>query len=415
MDYSGKLKYIRKSLNVSQYALAIKTGINRSTINRIENGIVRPDAKQKRIIDEIYQSCIFDENCGVKIKSSLDIKEDVSHIVETSLCNAFRLVNATLLRRNFLIGKRIDEEIITTRSEDYGKQIMQNLSEFLTEKYGSGFNPSSLYSYLLFYRLFPNILDSLSTKSFLSWTHYRLLIRISDDEARSYYEKEAFESSWSVRQLQRMIHSQYYERLLSTQVKGVIPKPILEKEEPNPLDYIKNPIIAESLGFADTTKIKETDLEQAIIDHIRDFLLEMGKGYAFVARQKRMTTANNDYFVDLVLFNIYLNCYVLIDLKSGRITHQDVGQMDMYVRMFDERYLKEGRRPTLGIVLCSETDEDIARYSLLNGNDQIFASEYKTYIPDEAVLRREIENQKAIFELTREINELDLKKALERK
>lgn len=228
-----------------------------------------------------------------------------------------------------------------------------------------------------------------------------LLTRVDSDLARPYYEKEALASDWSVRDLQRAIHSQYYERLLSTQGGDLPALPHGIAPSKNPLEYVKNPFVAEFLGLPNPDQTNETELEQAIIDHLTQFLLEMGKGYAFVARQKRIHTEKKDYYVDLVFYNYFLRCFVLIDLKARKIEHQDVGQMDMYVRMYDERIKGANDNPTLGILLCAETDEDIARYSVLRGNEQIFAAEYKAYMPDETELRNEIERQKAIFLLTR--------------
>jgi len=245
-----------------------------------------------------------------------------------------------------------------------------------------------------------NIFDTVCQKSFLSWSHYRLLLSVKSDTARTYYEKEALAAGWSVRDLQRAIHSQYYERLLSTH-NGDLPElPEGEAKPKNPLEYIKNPVVAEFLGLPDPGRFDESELEQAIIDHITQFLLELGKGYAFVARQKRIHTEKKDYYVDLVFYNYYLRCFVLIDLKTDSIEHQDVGQMDMYVRMYDETIKKEDDNPTLGILLCAETDEDIARYSVLKGSEQLFAAKYKTYLPDETELRNEIEHQKAMFLLS---------------
>ncbi len=220
--------------------------------------------------------------------------------------------------------------------------------------------------------------------------------------ARSWYEKEAYEQTWSVRTLQRNINTQYYYRMLQSQHKDLVEQEMLEKTssfQNDKLEFVKNPVIAEFLGLSSNTDFTETDLETGIISNIQKFLMEMGKGYAFVARQQHIKTEKEDYFIDLVFYNYILKCFVLIDLKTGKITHQDVGQMDMYIRMYDE--LKKGAddNPTLGIVLCTETDEDIARYSVLHGNEQLFSSKYKLYLPTEEELRKEIEIQKTMFYL----------------
>lgn len=226
--------------------------------------------------------------------------------------------------------------------------------------------------------------------------------RRTDSAARSWYEKEAYEQTWSVRTLQRNINTQYYYRILQSQHKDLVEQEMLEKTsdfQNDKLEFVKNPVIAEFLGLSSNTDFTETDLETSIISNIQKFLMEMGKGYAFVARQQHIKTEKEDYFIDLVFYNYILKCFVLIDLKTNKITHQDVGQMDMYIRMYDE--LKKGAddNPTLGIVLCTETDEDIARYSVLHGNEQLFASKYKLYLPTEEELRKEIEIQKTMFYL----------------
>ena len=235
----------------------------------------------------------------------------------------------------------------------------------------------------------------------MSWTHYYALTSVLDDKARDWYEQEAFQQGWSVKTLQRNINSQYYYRLLSSQKKDLVEKEMLELTAPlqtnDPTDFIKNPVIGEFLGFTADSSFRESELEQAIIDNLEKFLLEMGKGFAFVARQQHIHTEKEDYYIDLVFYNYILKAFVLIDLKTSKITHQDVGQMDMYIRMYDELKRGEGDNPTIGILLCAETDEDIARYSVLHDNDHLFASKYMLYLPTPEQLRREIERQKEIF------------------
>ena len=405
MEFKEKLIAVRRALGLSQTDMAKRLGVSFSTVNRLENGHFGPNYETAAKVNALYEEIVAGNQTNAMpaflVAKSGDVFADVSAIVEASKRDAVRAINIALLRRNHLIGKRIDEEIISTRANDYGKSIIKKLSAFLTERFGSGFDESNLYSFVRFYRYFPNIFDSLSPKSFLSWTHYRVLIRVDSDVARPYYEKEALASGWSVRDLQRAIHSQYYERLLSTQSGGLPALPQGIAPSKDPLEYVKNPFVAEFLGLPNPERPDETELEQAIIDHLAQFLLEMGKGYAFVARQKRIHTEKKDYYVDLVFYNYFLRCFVLVDLKAKKIEHQDVGQMDMYVRMYDERIKGADDNPTLGILLCAETDEDIARYSVLKGNEQIFAAKYKTYMPDETELRNEIERQKAIFLLTR--------------
>lgn len=235
--------------------------------------------------------------------------------------------------------------------------------------------------------MFPGILDSLSLKSspLLSWTHYRTLLQELNDDARVWYEKEAAAQCWSVRTLQRNISSQYYFRMLSSQRKDLVESEMLGLTAPlqsnDPTEFIKNPVIGEFLGFTADSTFRESELESAIIANLEKFILEMGKGFAFVARQQHIHTEKQDYFIDLVFYNYLLKSFVLIDLKTSKITHNDVGQMDMYVRMYDELKRTEGDNPTIGIVLCEDTDDDIARYSVLHDNDHLFASKYMLYMP----------------------------------
>lgn len=332
-----------------------------------------------------------------------DIFKDVCGIIESSREAAYRAINTTLVQRNWLIGYRIAEEELKGEDRaEYGAAIIKALSEELTLEYGKGFDQSSLYKFIRFYKLFPYILDSLSTKSsrLLSWTHYRVLLQVNDKQARNWYEKEAFEQTWSVRTLQRNISSQYYYRMLQTQKQELVEsemKEITGEYQKDKLEFIKNPIIAEFLGLSTNSEFTESDLEKSILSNLQKFLMELGKGYAFVSRQQHIHTEKQDYYIDLVFYNYILKCFVLIDLKTNKTTHQDIGQMDMYIRMYDELRRSEGDNPTIGIVLCSDTDEDIARYSVMHGNEQLFASKYRLYLPTEEELRNEIESQKAMF------------------
>ena len=253
-----------------------------------------------------------------------------------------------------------------------------------------------------FFQTFPEIVSTLSTQSSsLSWSHYSILIQVRDTEARRWYKREACEQGWSVRTLQRNVSSQYYYRMLKTQVPDQVEREMKEltSQYQNRLEFIKNPVIAEFLGMQADTSYLESDLEQCIIDNLQKFLMELGKGYAFVARQQHIHTEKEDYYIDLVFYNYIMKCFVLIDLKTQKITHQDVGQMDMYIRMYDELKKQPDDNPTLGIVLCADTDEDIAKYSVMHGNEQLFASKYKLYLPTDEELREEIQTQKDIFEL----------------
>jgi predicted nuclease of restriction endonuclease-like (RecB) superfamily len=334
-----------------------------------------------------------------------DILYDMREIIDAAQKNAYQAVNLALVQRNWLIGYRIaEEELAGEQRAEYGKHIVKNLAEELTKIYGKGFDYSTLYKFVRFYKCFPTILDSVSSKStsILSWTHYRALLQVQDDKAREWYAKEASEQTWSVRTLQRNISSQYYYRLLKSQTPDIVQEEmqtLTSSYQNDKLEFIKNPVIAEFLGMSQDNSFTETDLETSIISNLQKFLMELGKGYAFVARQQHIHTEKQDYYIDLVFYNYILKCFVLIDLKTSKISHQDVGQMDMYIRMYDELKRSEGDNPTIGIVLCSDTDEDIAKYSILHGNEQLFASKYKLYLPTEDELRNEIETQKAMFYL----------------
>lgn len=234
----------------------------------------------------------------------------------------------------------------------------------------------------------------------LTWTHFRSLLRVSDDDARVWYMSEAAHENWNVRILDRNISTQYYHRLLQSPKKEAVIAEMKRKNDQLPkthFELVKSPVVAEFLGFKNEGSYLESDLESAILSHIRDFLMEMGRGFAFVARQQHIVTETEDYFIDLVFYNIELKCYVLVDLKMSKITHQDVGQIDMYVRMYDDLKRTAGDNPSIGILLCSETDEDIARYSVLHDNNRLFMSKYLTYLPTEEQLKQEIERQKAVF------------------
>ena len=329
---------------------------------------------------------------------------DTRTIIETAKHAAYHSVNIVLVQRNWLLGKRIVEEQLgnQTREELYGQNIITNLAQQLTAEYGGGYDRSSLYKYVRFYQCFPNIVDEASPQSFLlTWTHYRTLLQVEDKTAREWYANEAAKEVWSTKTLQRNISSQYYYRLLKAPAPEKVKTEMQQLTQPlqDKNEFIKNPVVAEFLGLSANTDYTESTLEKAILTNLQKFLMEFGKGYAFVARQQHIRTDKEDYYIDLVFYNYILKCFVLIDLKTTKVTHQDVGQMDMYVRMYDE--LKKGNddNPTIGIVLCSDTDEDIARYSILKGNEQLFATKYRLMLPSQEQLKEEIERQKMIFNL----------------
>lgn len=341
----------------------------------------------------------------IEYKKTENLLEDAKVIIESAQKFAYSAINFAIIQRNWLLGKRIAEENLHgEKRASYGKQVIKKLSKELTDLYGKGFDASNLYKYFDFYQTFPN-LDTLRLNS-LSWSHYRILLQVENAEARSWYEKEAAAEIWSTRTLQRNVSSQYYERTLLSQHKELVKSEMQELAKPlqRKLEFIKNPVVTEFLGLSQNNDFTESKLESAIISNIQKFLMELGKGYAFVARQQHIHTEKEDYYIDLVFYNYILKCFVLIDLKTSKITHQDVGQMDMYVRMYDELKRSDGDNPTFGIILCSDTDDDIAKYSILHGNEKLFASKYKLYLPDEERLKAEIEAQKEIFRLQHNTN-----------
>lgn len=357
--------------------------------------------------------------------------QDACIIIDQAQAVAYRQVNETLIKRNWLLGMRIQHEVLKDKRAEYGEQVIKVLAKDLTAKYGEGFTWRNLYNYIDFYAtnngFFLNekggftdvqtILHALSANSDnifhalrakspirLSWTHYRIILQENNKEARDWYEQEAAREMWGTRTLQRNVSSQYYHRLLQSQNKDAVRNEMKQLTAPlqDKLEYLKNPVVAEFLGFKNNTDYTESDLEQSIINHLIPFLMEMGKGFAFVDRQKHIHTEKEDYYIDLVFYNYFLHCFVLVDLKTTKLRYQDVGQMDMYVKMYDDLMRPEGHNPTIGILLCAETDEDVAHYSVLNSNDQLYAAKYLTYMPTKEELRREIEQQKEFFRLQNE-------------
>ena len=327
--------------------------------------------------------------------------EDIKSVIFTGRDLAYNATSRAIVLTYWNVGKRIvlQEQKGNARAE-YGTALIELLASELTKEFGPSYSKRNLQYFRKFYLAFEDEQIVNTCVHNLNWSHFRTLLRITDENARLWYLKEACSENWSVRTLDRNISTQYYYRLLQSPKKNEVINEMLAKTaqtKKQPLELIKNPIVAEFLGFKLESSSIESDLESAILNHIRDFLMEMGKGFAFVARQQHIVTQTEDYYIDLVFYNIELKCYVIIDLKMGKITHQDVGQIDMYVRMYDDLKRKEGDNPTLGILLCSETDEDIARYSVLHDNDRLFMSKYLTFLPTKEQLKAEIERQKEIF------------------
>ena len=352
----------------------------------------------------IYEITMSDENKDLlQVAYSDNIFKDASLIIEQSRSYAYRAVNVAMIQRNWLLGKRIAiEELKGESRAEYGKEVVVKLADYLTENYGKGFAKTNLYQFAQFYKCFPDIFHAVSGKSLsLAWTHYRALLRVTDDAARNWYMNEAISEGWSSRTLDRNIASQYYYRLLQSQAKEAVRdemQALTADFQNDKLEFIKNPVVAEFLGLSPNSDFTETKLEASIITHIQKFVMELGKGYAFVARQQHIRTDMGDYFIDLVFYNYILKCFLLVDLKTSRITHQDVGQMDMYVRMYDQLKRTEGDNPTIGLILCSETSEDMARYSVMHDNERLFQAKYLTFLPTVEQLRQEIELQKSVFQ-----------------
>ncbi|GHU03028.1 hypothetical protein FACS1894158_00440 [Betaproteobacteria bacterium] len=305
-------------------------------------------------------------------------------------------INAAMVEAYWEIGRRIAES--QGERADYGQRLMQYLSERLTAEFGAGFTERNLRAMRQFYQTFP-IRHTVCAE--LSWSHYRLLMKVPDETRRAFYAREAAESGWTVRQLERQIHSFFYERLLATRAENrtELAAEIERSGSKSAADtLLKDPYVLEFLDLKEPVRFRENELEQALIDNLRDFLLELGKGFAFVARQKRISDDTDHYYIDLVLYNYILKCFVLIDLKAGKLTHQDVGQMDSYVRIYDAKMRRDDDNPSIGIILCADKSEIVAKYSVLADARNIFASRYMLYLPTEEELRREIERERAEIE-----------------
>ncbi len=317
---------------------------------------------------------------------------NIKNILQNARDNAYRQINFIMVEAYWNIGKQIvEEEQKGKERAEYGSYLIKELSTKLTKDFGKGFSQQSLRNMRQFYNCFP-IRSTLCSE--LSWSHYRLIMRIENSDARLWYTEESAKSNWSVRALERQIGTFYYERLLSSKEK----QPVINEAKENTKDLqltskdiIKDPYVLEFLDLKQNNSFYESDLESALIEKIQDFLLELGRGFAFVARQKRIKTETSDFYIDLVFYNYILKCFVVIDLKKGKLTHQDVGQMDMYVRMYDDLEKEENDNPTIGIILCTDKDHTVVKYSVLNDNENLFVSKYQLYLPSEEELKAELE------------------------
>lgn len=334
---------------------------------------------------------IKNNKCYLKIKSIL---EEARH-------NVYRHVNFVMVQAYWNIGREIvEEEQKGKQRAEYGATIIEELSQKLTVEYGQGFNKTNLWYMKQFYLAFKNLH---ALRGELSWTHYRLLLKVEREEIRQFYLNECIQSNWSTRQLERQINTLYYERLLASKNKLPVKREADARAKElavSPEEQIKDPYVLEFLGLKENPSLKESHLEQALIGHLQKFLLELGRGFSFVARQMRISTETQHFYIDLVFYNYLLKCFVIIDLKTAKLTHQDIGQMDMYVRMFEDKMKQPGDNPTIGIILCTEKDATVVKYSVLKDSRKIFASKYKLYLPSEKELKDEIEREKHILSLS---------------
>ena len=326
--------------------------------------------------------------------------EQIKKILFEARNKAYQTANFAMVEAYWNIGKSIVEQQDGEERAEYGARLIAELSKQMTADFGKGFTAANLKNMRQFYLTFPN---GYALRSELSWTHYRLLMRVENKNAREFYTEEAIKSNWSTRQLERQINSFFYERLLSSQNKEKVSEEI-QKMEPVkiPEDIIRDPYVLEFLGLSPNDDFYESDLEEALITHLQKFLLELGRGFSFVARQKRITFDGRHFRIDLVFYNYILKCFVLIDLKIGDLTHQDLGQMQMYVHYYERELMNEGDNPPIGIVLCADKSESVVKYTLPENETQIFASKYKLYLPSEEELSRELQREYRALEYDKE-------------
>lgn len=333
-------------------------------------------------------------------KEIINIKNlvnNVNGIIERSRSNIHKAINSEMVRAYFEIGREIVEE--EQKGQDraqYGKTIIQNLSKELTKIHGKGFSTTNLWYFRQFYMTYQKLH---ALRGELSWTHYRLLIKIEDDIKRSFYEVECINNNWSTRELERQINSLLFERLSLSKDKDAVMTMAQKGQEYNTFkDIVKDPYVLEFLDLKQNDRLYESKLESALLEHLQEFLLELGKGFSFVARQKRLSIDGEHFYIDLVFYNYILKCFVLIDLKTGKLTHQDIGQMQMYVNYYSRELMNEGDNKPIGIVLCAEKSNAVVKYTLPEDNQQIFTSKYKLYLPTEKELEAELIKSKVLIE-----------------
>ena len=333
---------------------------------------------------------------------------EIKKILKNARQKAYTAVNSAMVEAYWEIGRRIvEEEQRGKERAEYGKEIVKNLSKELTEEFGKGFGERNIRNIRQFYVLFSDYEKWKSLISKLTWTHIQKVLRVSDEKARIFYLTEAAENMWSVRALDRNISTLYYNRIVASIDKKTVEDEMKEKiKSLQTEEFIKNPVVLEFLDLPTNMSYTESQLEKALTDDIQKFMMELGKGFAFVERQQHIRTENSDFYIDLVFYNYILKCFVIVELKTEKLTHQDIGQLDMYVRMYDDLKKQENDNPTIGLLLCTETDRTIIKYSVLNDNKNLFASKYVNYLPSEEELINEIERQKTLFE-SRNNNEVE--------
>ena len=333
---------------------------------------------------------------------------EIKKILKNARQKAYTAVNSAMVEAYWKIGRRIVEEEQNGKERaEYGKEILQNLSKELTEEFGKGYSYRTLREIRQFYLMFSDFEKWRTVSAKLTWSHFQKVLRVSDEKARIFYLTEAAENMWSVRTLDRNISTLYYNRIVASIDKKTVEDEMKEKiKSLQTEEFIKNPVVLEFLDLPSNMSYTESQLEKALTDDIQKFMMELGKGFAFVERQQHIRTENSDFYIDLVFYNYILKCFVIVELKTEKLTHQDIGQLDMYVRMYDDLKKQENDNPTIGLLLCTETDRTIIKYSVLNDNKNLFASKYVNYLPSEEELINEIERQKTLFE-SRNNNEVE--------
>lgn len=326
---------------------------------------------------------------------------EIKKILKSARQKAYNTINSVMVEAYWKIGRRIVEEEQNGKERaEYGKEILKNLSKELTEEFGKGFGERNIRNIRQFYVIFSDYEKWKSLISKLTWTHIQKVLKVSDEKARIFYLTEAAENMWSVRTLDRNISTLYYNRIIASIDKKIVENEMKDKTKKlQAKEFIKNPVVLEFLGLPTSMSYTENELEKALIDDIQKFMMELGKGFAFVERQQHIRTENSDFYIDLVFYNYILKCFIIVELKTEKLTHQDIGQLDMYVRMYDDLKKQENDNPTIGLLLCTETDGTIIKYSVLNDNKNLFASKYVNYLPSEEELINEIERQKVLFKI----------------